>query len=71
LTSHQRLELRGLYHALFRSHQPFNRAFEEAQAAFTSEHARVLLDFVAKARRGLCTDVGKTSALEGAEDSGA
>jgi len=33
-------------------------AIEEAQKKFTSPTAKILLDFVAEAKRGVCTDVG-------------
>jgi UDP-N-acetylglucosamine acyltransferase len=54
----QRLELKRLYHALFRSGKNMSVAIKEAQKTFTSPAAKVLLDFVAGAKRGVCSDVG-------------
>jgi UDP-N-acetylglucosamine acyltransferase len=58
LTSEQRLELKRLYHALFRSGQRLGVALVSARNEFKSEHARVMIEFVAAAKRGLCADVG-------------
>jgi UDP-N-acetylglucosamine acyltransferase len=66
-TSEQRLELKRLYHALFRSRKKLRAALADAQAEFTSEPARVLMEFVATAKRGLCHDQA-TGAYAGAED---
>jgi UDP-N-acetylglucosamine acyltransferase len=54
----QRLELKQLYHALFRSGRNLSDALAEAREKFTSPNARVLLDFVAASKRGVCLDVG-------------
>ncbi|MEI9865166.1 MAG: acyl-ACP--UDP-N-acetylglucosamine O-acyltransferase [Limisphaerales bacterium] len=59
LTTEQRLEIRKLYHALFRSRNHLKAAIAEAQKNFSSPHAKLLLDFVAEAKRGLCTDTGR------------
>jgi UDP-N-acetylglucosamine acyltransferase len=59
LTSEQRLELKKLYHALFRSGQGLRTAVSGAQKTFSSAPARVLLEFVAGAKRGLCSDTGR------------
>lgn len=57
-TSAQRLELKQLYHALFRSGQNLRAALASAQARFTSETARQVLDFVAASKRGIGRDTG-------------
>ena len=57
-TSEQRLELKRLYHLLFRSGRKFSVALAEAQGAFTSEPARVMIEFVSSSKRGLCSDRG-------------
>ena len=63
LSSAERLELRRLYHQLFRRRVELLRdAIEQARQQFSSEHARLLLDFVAAAKRGLCADHSKTPA---------
>lgn len=56
VTSEQRLELKQLYHALFRSGEPMRAACARLQKEFSSSTARLLLDFVAAAKRGICRD---------------
>jgi UDP-N-acetylglucosamine acyltransferase len=60
-TAEQRLELRKLYHAMFRSGKSLRTAIAEAQKNFTSAAAKVLLDFAADAKRGLCSDTGRAN----------
>jgi UDP-N-acetylglucosamine acyltransferase len=57
-TGEQRLELKRLYHLLFRSGMKFSVAIAQAQKDFRGEASRLLLDFVATTRRGLCADTG-------------
>jgi UDP-N-acetylglucosamine acyltransferase len=57
-TSEQRLELKRLYHALFRSGRNFREALEEAAAQFSSEAAKVMIDFLRASKRGVCQDKG-------------
>jgi UDP-N-acetylglucosamine acyltransferase len=54
LTSEQRLELRQLFHLLFRSGRGLQEALQEARQQFPSAAARVLIDFTASNLRGLC-----------------
>ncbi len=65
-TAEQRLELKKLYHALFRSRRNLRTVLAEAQNNFTSPAAKVLLEFVAGAKRGLCFDTGRMNS--GKED---
>ncbi len=58
-TAEQRLELRKLYHVLFRSRKPLRTVFGEARKDFHSPAAKILLEFVADAKRGLCSDTGR------------
>jgi UDP-N-acetylglucosamine acyltransferase len=58
-TAEQRLELKRLYHALFRSGRNLRDALADAQKNFTSPAAKVMLDFIAGAKRGVCTDAGR------------
>jgi UDP-N-acetylglucosamine acyltransferase len=60
-TAEQRLDLRRLYHTLFRSRKNLRTAIAEAQKNFSSATAKVLLDFVAGAKRGLCADTGRAN----------
>ena len=55
-TAEQRMELKRLYRALFRSGKNLREALAEAQKIFTSPTAKIMLDFVADAKRGVCTD---------------
>ncbi|HUA37763.1 MAG TPA: acyl-ACP--UDP-N-acetylglucosamine O-acyltransferase [Candidatus Sulfopaludibacter sp.] len=61
-TSEQRLELKRLYHLLFRSGKGLRDALGEAQKDFSSDTAKILLDFVTGAKRGVCADVGRATA---------
>jgi UDP-N-acetylglucosamine acyltransferase len=61
LSAEQRLELRKLYHALFRSGKTLQAAIADAQKSFHSPAAKVMLEFVAQAKRGLCTDTGRVN----------
>lgn len=54
----ERLELKQLYHFLFRESRNLRTAFAEARAHFTSGPASILLDFVAGAKRGVLADAG-------------
>jgi UDP-N-acetylglucosamine acyltransferase len=60
-TAEQRLELRKLYHVLFRSRKNLRAVIAEAQKKFHSPAAKVLLEFVAAAKRGLCSDTGRVN----------
>ena len=60
-SSEQRLELRRLYHLLFRSRRPMRQAVEESRRQFSSDAARLLLDFVSATQRGICADTGQTA----------
>ncbi len=51
----ERLELKRLYHALFRSGQNLRQAVAEARKSFSSPAAITLLDFIAGSKRGVCT----------------
>lgn len=57
--SEERLELKKLYHVLFRSGQNMSNALAVAELRFTSELTQLLMNFVATSKRGVCTDVGE------------
>lgn len=61
LTPATRLELKQLYHALFRGGRNLRAAVADAQKTFSSAPARALLDFVAASARGVCAEVSETS----------
>jgi UDP-N-acetylglucosamine acyltransferase len=58
----ERLELKQLYHALFRNGLNLRAAIAQAQKDFSSAPARVLLDFVSTAKRSICVEVGRAEA---------
>jgi UDP-N-acetylglucosamine acyltransferase len=60
-TAEQRLELKRLYHLLFRSEKNLREALAEGRKNFNSAPAKVLLDFIAEAKRGVCSDSGHTA----------
>jgi len=60
-SAEQRLELKQLYKFLFRSGKNFRAAVAEAQEKFTSPGAKIMLKFVAAAKRGVCSDPGASA----------
>ena len=62
----QRLELRRLYHALFRSGRRMRDAVEDARGRFHSEPARLVIEFVASSKRGVCADVSTGDQMDDA-----
>jgi UDP-N-acetylglucosamine acyltransferase len=60
-TSEQRLELRKLYHKLFRSEKNLRTTLAEARENFSGPAAKILLEFATDAKRGLCSDTGRVS----------
>ena len=63
-TAGQRLELKQLYKALFRSRLRRSEAFVAAETRFQSELAQKVIDFVRVSKRGVCSDVS-LSGFEG------
>ena len=53
-----RLELKQLYHLLFRSGQNLRNALAAAAPLARSSAAKTLVEFVAESRRGCCVDTG-------------
>jgi len=58
LTTAERLELRQLYHALFRKGANLRAALAAAEAQFTRSPSVVMLDFLRASKRGVCSDAG-------------
>jgi UDP-N-acetylglucosamine acyltransferase len=58
-TAEQRIELKKVYHFIFRSGKNLRAAADEARKNFSSAAAKVLVDFVAESKRGVCTDGGR------------
>lgn len=63
----QRLELKRLYHLLFRSGRKFQEALAQARLEFASPAALDLLDFVAAAKRGVCFEAGSAAGSQAAD----
>jgi UDP-N-acetylglucosamine acyltransferase len=57
-TPEQRVELKKLYRILFRSGRNLRDAMAVAQSEFNGGPPRVMLDFVAATKRGICADMG-------------
>jgi UDP-N-acetylglucosamine acyltransferase len=55
----QRLELKRVYHFLFRGSLPLRAAAAAARDRFPSGPARALVDFVATSEHGVCADISR------------
>ena len=58
ISSAERLELKRLYHALFRGGKNLSEALAAARKDFSSPAAQIMLEFITTARRGVCADRG-------------
>lgn len=54
----ERLQLKQAYHALFRTRERRVQALEKARSRFDSPAVKLLIDFVATTKRGVCADTG-------------
>jgi UDP-N-acetylglucosamine acyltransferase len=61
MTAAERLELKQLYHALFRSGHNLRTALSAAEKQFTSPAAKVMFEFLAASKRGVCCDTCRSS----------
>jgi len=61
LNAEERLELKRLYRALFRSGKNLREAVAGAQKTFSGSAVKTMLEFVASAKRGVCSDSGAGS----------
>jgi UDP-N-acetylglucosamine acyltransferase len=59
ISAQERLELKRLYHKLFRSGQTFSQSILQARAEFTGAPARAMLEFIASSKRGVCRHHGR------------
>ena len=64
VTSEERLELKQVYHALFRRQGSLKDALARAAEEFQGARARVLIEFVRAAKRGVCADTGSRADSE-------
>jgi UDP-N-acetylglucosamine acyltransferase len=58
MANNERLELKSLYHKLFRSRENLPALVAAARKEFTTVPAKVLLDFISSSKRGVCRDAG-------------
>ena len=70
VTPAERLELKRLYHALFRGGQNLRAAIASAREKFSSAPAKVMLEFLGGSRRGVCRDVGADLRFDEHDESG-
>lgn len=63
-TNEERLELRRLYHLLFRGRQKRSEALARAKQTRLSARAQALVEFVSATRRGICRDTGSRNDSE-------
>jgi UDP-N-acetylglucosamine acyltransferase len=61
ISAEARLELKKLYHLLFRSRKILRTAITGVRKDFSSPAAKILLDFVTGAKRGMCSDTGRAN----------
>jgi len=59
----ERLELKQLYHTLFRQGLSLSVALAAARKQFTSPHARIMLQFISGSKRGVCVEASSEPAL--------
>jgi UDP-N-acetylglucosamine acyltransferase len=64
MSAAERLELKELYHLLFRNGINLRQALQQAQANFSSAPAKVMLEFLAGSTRGVCMDPRKKPDVE-------
>lgn len=60
----ERLELKQLYHLLFREGLSLKAALAAARKQFKSESAKIMIDFVTESKRGVCADTGQRRGSE-------
>jgi UDP-N-acetylglucosamine acyltransferase len=65
----ERLELKQVYRALFRSGVNLRAAVAKAKERFTSAPSKVLLDFISETKRGVCSDPSRRAAASGQDPS--
>ena len=70
LTAAERLELKQLYRVLFREGENLRAAMASAQGKFSGAPAKVVLEFLAASKRGVCRDVGAAIGFDGTVDTG-
>jgi UDP-N-acetylglucosamine acyltransferase len=72
ISADERLELKKLYHFLFRGRRPIRAGLDKADKQFHSTTAKIMLEFVRESKRGVLTPRQRATvqANEEAEESG-
>jgi len=60
-SAEERMELKRLYRLIFRDGRILRDALAEASKEFCSTPSKILLEFLAQAKRGVCADVGRST----------
>jgi UDP-N-acetylglucosamine acyltransferase len=68
LTMAERLELKQVYHLLFRNGLSLKEAVEQGRARFQGAHSKQMFDFVAASKRGICSDSSGAGGEPGLEE---
>jgi len=68
MPAEERLELKRLYHTLFRSGKNLREAAAAAKKTFNSPAAVTMLEFIAEAKRGVCADISTHHASSDEEE---
>jgi UDP-N-acetylglucosamine acyltransferase len=64
LSSAERLELKQLYHVLFRQGLSLGAALAAARKQFTGSRAKIMLNFLSASKRGVCVDAGSEASVQ-------
>ena len=59
ISAEERLELKRLYHKLFRSGENLSQAVLQARSEFTGPSAYAMIDFIAASKRGVLRHHGR------------
>jgi UDP-N-acetylglucosamine acyltransferase len=67
-TSAERLEIKKLYHLLLRGSGLMRERIEKAREEFSSERARLFMEFLTSSQRGICSGPGHSHDADESED---
>lgn len=68
-SSEERLAAKRLYHFLFRRGMNVKRAVSRAREEFDAPWAKVMLDFIADSKRGICVEARTSASVWSAEST--
>jgi UDP-N-acetylglucosamine acyltransferase len=64
ISSEERLEVKRLYHFLFRSGRKLREGIEAARQEFQGTAAKTMIEFVAETKRGICAATAHTADID-------